>query len=59
MPFIAVLAVLLFFIAALGQTFFWRNPTAGLPWYGGAAFCWAMFFLSIYIVWPTLKALGV
>jgi|HubBroStandDraft_6_1064221.scaffolds.fasta_scaffold84302_2 hypothetical protein len=57
MPFIAVLTVVLLFIAALGQTWWWR-PVAPNPWYGGAAFVWGVFFLALYITWPTLKALG-
>ena len=58
MPFIAVLCVLLLFIAALGQSWWWRGAP-GQPWYGNAAFCWVVFFLALYVVWPTLKALGV
>jgi len=58
MPFIAVLCVLLLFIAALGQSWWWRGP-GPTPWYGNAAFCWGVFLLSVYVTWPTLKALGV
>jgi hypothetical protein len=58
MAFIAVLTVLLLFIAALGQSWWWRAP-APQPWYGGAAFCWGVFFLAVYLTWPTLRALGV
>jgi hypothetical protein len=56
MAFIAVLTVLLLFIAALGQSWWWRQA-APAPWYGSAAFCWGVFFLSVYVTWPTLKAL--
>ncbi len=57
MPFFAVLCLVLLFIAALGNTWFWRGPEPG--WYGHAAFVWGVFFLAVYIIWPTLKALGV
>ena len=56
MPFLAVLAIVLLFIAALGQSWWWRTPAG--PWYGNAAFCWGVFFLAVYLTWPTLKALG-
>jgi len=58
MPFVAVIAIVFFFIAALGGTWWWRQPDPQ-PWYGSAAFLWGMFFLALYITWPTLKALGV
>lgn len=58
MPFIAVLCVLLLFIAALGQSWWWRTAVPS-PWYGSAAFTWGVFLLAVYITWPTLKALGV
>ena len=58
MPFIAVLCVLLLFVAALGQSWWWR-AVAPTPWYGGAAFCWGGFLLAVYVTWPTLRALGV
>jgi hypothetical protein len=58
MPFIAVLCLVLLFIAALGSSWWWR-VAAPQPWYGGAAFCWGVFLLAVYIMWPTLKALGV
>jgi hypothetical protein len=58
MPFCAVLSLLLLFIAALGQSWFWRVGQPGLAWYGGAAFYWGVFFLALYLEWPTLKALG-
>jgi hypothetical protein len=57
MPFIAVLCLVLLFIAALGSSWFWR-PAAPSPWYGGAAFMWGVFCLAVYLCWPTLKALG-
>jgi hypothetical protein len=57
MPFVAVLSVLLLFIAALGSSWWWRGP-ADHPWYGSAAFYWGVFFLAVYLTWPTLKALG-
>lgn len=57
MPFIAVLALVLLFIAALGQTWWWRGA-AGTIWYGSAAFAWGIFCLAVYLTWPTLKALG-
>jgi hypothetical protein len=57
MPFLAVLCLVLLFIAALGQSLWWRGP-AGDLWYGHAAFYWGMFFLATYMMWPTLKALG-
>jgi hypothetical protein len=61
MPFIVVLCLVLLFFAALGQTWFWRGPvTPGVQiWYGNALFCWGVFFLAVYLTWPTLKALGV
>ena len=54
MAFLAVLTVVLLLIAALGQSWWWR---AAADWYGGAAFAWGLFFLSVYICWPTLRAL--
>lgn len=57
MPFVAVLALVLLFIAALGSCWFWRSPSNTL-WYGHAAFYWGIFFVAIYLTWPTLKALG-
>jgi hypothetical protein len=57
MPFFAVLCVLLLFIAALGQTWWWRGTAPGQPWYGNAAFCWGVFCLAVYITWPTIRAL--
>lgn len=61
MPFFAVLSLLLLLISALGQSWWWRVPAGqfGYPWYGGAAFCWGVFFLALYLEWPALKALGV
>jgi hypothetical protein len=56
MPFVCVLCLVLLFLAALGQSWFWR-PTGEL-WYGHAAFCWGVFFLAVYLAWPTLRALG-
>jgi hypothetical protein len=56
MPFICVLALVLLFIAALGSSWWWRG---GPVWYGNAAFYWGVFFLAVYLMWPTLKALGV
>jgi hypothetical protein len=60
MQIIAVLSVLLLFIAAVGQSWWWRYPVQpGQPalWYGSAAFCWGIFFLSVYMTWPTLKSM--
>ena len=54
MAFVVVLFVLLFLIAALGQSLWWRSQG---PWYGNAAFCWGMFFLSVYLGWPAIKPL--
>lgn len=56
MAFLAVSTVLLFFFAALGQTFWWRTP-APAPWYGSAVFYWGIFCLAAYITWPTIKSL--
>lgn len=56
MPFLAVLCLVLLFLAALGQTAWWR-PT-GYPWYGHALFAWGIFFLALYLTWPALKAMG-
>ena len=56
MPFFAVLCVLLLFIAALGQSWWWRGPV-GQPWYGNAAFCWGVFCLAVYVTYPTIKTL--
>ena len=56
MPFCAVLALLLLLIAALGQSWWWRVPAG--PWYGSAAFYWGVFFLALFLTWPTLKAMG-
>ena len=58
MPFFAVLCLLLLFIAALGSSWFWRAPAPGYQWYGGAAFYWGVFFLALYVTWPTIKGLG-
>ncbi len=59
MPIIAVLCVLLLFIAALSQSFGWRvQPPVPGPWYASAAFVWGVFFLALYMEWPTLKGLG-
>jgi hypothetical protein len=60
MPFFAVLSLLLLLIAALGQSWWWRVPAGapGYPWYGGAVFYWGVFFLAVFLEWPTLKALG-
>lgn len=58
MPFIAVLCLVLLFLAAVGQSWFWRGP-AGQPWYGIASLCWGLFLLALYITWPTLKGLGI
>ena len=55
MAFIAVLTVVLLLIAALGNTWWWRPATG--PWYGGSAFAWGIFFLSVYITWPTIRTL--
>jgi hypothetical protein len=61
MPFLAVLAVLLLFLAALGQSLWWRGPGPVVgPWYGNAAhpaFCWGVWCLALYITWPTIHTL--
>ena len=57
MAFIAVLCVLLLFIAALGQTIGTWRGTAGQPWYGPPMFCWGVFFLAVFVTWPTIKPL--
>lgn len=57
MPFFAVLCLVLLFISALGQSWWWRGVEP--HWYGSAAFSWGVFFLAVYIVWPALKAMGV
>jgi len=54
MAFLAVLTVLLLFIAALGQSWWWRGPQV---WYGNAAFCWGVFCLAVYVCWPTIRVL--
>jgi hypothetical protein len=54
MTFVAVLALLLLLIAALGQSWWWRTAA---PWYGNASFCWGVFFLALYLTWPTIRAL--
>lgn len=56
MPFVAVVTLVLLFIAALGQSWWWR-VAAPSPWYGNAAFCWGIFFLALYITWPTIRPL--
>lgn len=58
MPFLAVLSLVLLFIAALGQTWWWRGPDPNI-WYGGAAFYWGVFFLALYLTWPALKSMGI
>lgn len=58
MPIVAVLADLLLLIAALGASWWWRWPEPH-PWYGNACYVWGVFFLAVYITWPTLKSLGV
>jgi hypothetical protein len=60
MPFFAVLCLVFLFIAALGQSWWWRGPSTPTNyWYGNAAFYWGMFFLALYIVWPTVHSLSV
>ena len=56
MPFVAVLSLVLLFIAALGSSWWWRGPAD--IWYGHAAFYWGVFCLALYLMWPTLRALG-
>ena len=58
MPFIAVLCLVLLFFAALGHSLWWRPPAPAI-WYSSAIFYWGVFFLAVYITWPTLKALGI
>jgi hypothetical protein len=55
MPFFAVLCLVLLFVAALGQSFWWRTPAP--QWYGGAALAWGLFFLAVCVTWPTIRAL--
>ena len=57
MPFIVVLSLVLLFLAALGSSWFWRNPEDA-RWYGHAAFYWGVLFLAVYLAWPELKSLG-
>lgn len=57
MAFMAVACVILLFFAALGASWFWRDPTPGRVWYGNSAFAWGIWCLSVYITWPTIKAL--
>jgi len=56
---IATLVFLLF--AAIGHSWWWRGvpgqPVAGRAWYGNAAFCWGVFFLALYVTWPTVMAI--
>jgi len=54
MAFFAVVTLVLLLIAALGQSWWWRGPTV---WYGNAAFCWGVFFLALYVTWPTVRTL--
>ena len=56
MPLIAVLCLVLLFLAALGQSWWWRGPE-GTLWYGSAAFYWGVFLLALYVTWPTISAL--
>jgi hypothetical protein len=56
MPLVAVACLLLFFFAALGQSWWWRGPGVA-PWNNWSAFYWAMFLLALYIVWPTIVKL--
>ena len=58
MPIIAVLALVLLFLAAVGNSWFWRPP-APAAWYGDALFYWGVFFLAVCLEWPILKSLGV
>ena len=56
---VAVLCVFLSFIAALGQSWWWRGPVdPARPWYGNAAFFWAFFLLCLFIMWPALQKMG-
>lgn len=54
MPFLAVLALVLLLIAALGQSWWWR---AGDLWYGGAASAWGVFFFALAMLWPVIHPL--
>ena len=56
MPFLAVITVVLLFLAALGQSFWWREAAAR-PWNGNAAFAWGVFCLALYVTWPTIRTL--
>jgi hypothetical protein len=53
LPFVAIICLVLLFFSALGQTWWWRGPQGNL-WYGGAMLSWGLFFLALYVVWPTL-----
>jgi hypothetical protein len=57
MSLIAVLCLVLLFLAALGQSWWWRGP-AGSLWYGSAAFYWGVFFFALYVMWPIIRALS-
>lgn len=56
MPLVAVLCLVLLFLAALGQSWWWRgqNPV----WYGDALYYWGVFLLALCILWPTVKGLA-
>ena len=56
MPFVCVLCLLLLFLAALGQSWWWR-VAAPNPWYGNALFFWGVFCLAVVITWPIVRSL--
>lgn len=55
MPFVAVLCLVLLLLAALGSTLWWRGETQ--PFNNWSVYYWGIFFLALYITWPTFKAL--
>ena len=57
MAFVCVLCLVLLFIAAMGQSWWWRGP-AGTIWYGNAAFACGVFLFALYVMWPTVKGLA-
>jgi len=57
MAILAILCLVLLLFAALGSSWWWRG-TAGTVWYGNAMFHWGVFFLALYITWPTVRALA-
>ena len=59
MALLAVLCLVLLFLAALGQTWWWRNPAGPGPmWYGNALFFWGVFLFALCNLWPVIRALA-